>query len=101
MSPNCDFESILSEYKNHSQLSIPVFFCRYVFTGTSLIEVNEQFQPNPMKISSTNGNSTLNGFISLNEKTSVENMSPIKSRYMNLWILFDFFTNYKVLILSL
>lgn len=38
ISADADYESILSEHSNHP---LPVFFCRYQFTGTSVTEVNK------------------------------------------------------------
>lgn len=89
---DCDFESALSKYKNLPAFNTPVFFCRYIFTGTSLIEVKDNLKVNAVMASSTNGNSIVNGSISHDEKTTVNDITHVKSRHMNLCIvLFVFF----------
>lgn len=81
---DCDFESALLKYKNLSVFTNPVFFCRYIFTGISLIEIKDNLNVNAATTSLTNGSSSVNDFISLSEKTEVSDMTHVKSRYMNL-----------------
>lgn len=101
---DCDFESTLLKYKNLSACTTPVFFCRYIFTGTSLIEVKDNLNVNAVMTSLTNRNSSVNNFISHNEKTAASDMTHVKSRYMNLCmvgIIYDFLTsNYVILIFN-